>query len=230
MADLSRISKTFYQHPKALKARAAEPGSISLWLFANCWCRNHRTQGVIPREKALELGTEAEIRALVDARLWRLVRDSYVFKDWRDWNPDMAREYPDTSAVFIVQKALPHHPKVSQDRLADEVLKLIEEGIPRSAIEAGLETWGQRKDARFAWLSYFVSDALRAGECGLSAALREARRTWDMTPLAEFGFRWQAPDVPEGMRSAARVKEWMRGQKSAWLNEIEASVGSESTK
>ena len=229
MSDISRVEKTFYKHPKAIKARNAEPGSISLWLFANCWCRNHRTQGVIPREKALELGSEQEIQALVDARLWRKVRDDYEFRDWRDWNPDMAKKTPTSSAIYIVPRKLPNHPKATQDRLADEVLKLIEEGVPRKAIEAGLETWRSRKDARFAWLAYFVSDAIRDGECGVHAAIKEARKTWNMTPLAEFGFKWEPPDLPDGMRTARQVREFMRERKAAWLDEIEAQIGSDNT-
>lgn len=229
MTDLSRISKSFHLHPKAVKARNAEPGSISLWLFANCWCRNHRREGVIPREQALELGTEAEIKALVDSGLWEEVEGGYRFRDWHDWNPDLIRTSPTASAAYMVQVTLPQHPKHAQDRLADEVLKLMEEGIPRNAIVAGLKTWGSRKDARFGWLPYFVSDAIREGDSGVTAAIRLARETWNMAPLAEYGFRWQAPDVPEGMRSPQRVRVWMREQKTAWLDQIEAGLHSEST-
>lgn len=229
MTDLSRITKTFYKHPKAMKAISLERGSISLWLFANCWCRNHRTQGIIPRAKALELGTEAEIKALVDSGLWREIADGYEFKDWKDWNPDLIRSNPTASAAYLVQITLPQHPRHTQDRLADEALKLIDEGVPRSAIEAGLRTWGERKEARFAWLSYYVSDAIRAGESGIHAAIKQARRTWDMAPLAEFGYRWQSPELPDGMKSPRQVREYMRQRKAAWLDEIEAGLGSERT-
>lgn len=229
MADLSRIDKKFYQHYKAIKARSAEPGSISLWLFANCWCRNHRTQGVIPKDKALELGTPAEIQALVEAHLWRDAADSYVFNDWSEWNPDMLSAGSKTSAKYIVQRILSSHPLTTQNRLSVEVEKLIDEGVPLSAIEAGLRTWGERKEARFAWLAYYVSDAIRAGESGIHAAIKQARQTWDMAPLAEFGFRWQSPELPDGMKSARQVREYMRQRKATWLDEIEASLGSERT-
>lgn len=229
MADLSRITRNFYQHPKAKKARAAEPGAISLWLFANCYCRDHRTQGVITRDEALKLGTDAEIKALVDSGLWQQDGDSYRFKDWSDWNPDLARRNPTSSAIYIVNCRLPNHPKATQDRLADEVLKLIDEGVPRKAIEAGLDKWGERTNARFAWLAYYVSDAIRAGESGIHAAIKEARRTWDMAPLADFGYRWKAPDLPDGMKTAKQVREFMHQQKSMWLDEIEADSGSQRT-
>lgn len=226
MTDLSRISKTFHLHPKAIKARAIEPGSISLWLFANCWCRNHRREGVIPRDNATELGTDAEIKALVDSGLWQEVEEGYRFRDWHDWNPDLIRTNPTASAAYMVQVTLPQHPKITQDRLADEVLKLIDEGVPRSAIEAGLRKWASREDARFSWLPYFVSDAIKASGCGVRAAIKEARSTGLMGPLAEFGFYWSEPDVPDGMKSLKRVREFMREQKSAWLDEVEAGLGS----
>lgn len=230
MADLSRIDKKFYLHPKAMKARAAAPGAIALWLFANCYCRDHRAQGVLPREVALELGSEQEIQALVDAHLWRAVEDTYVFNDWAEWNPDMLSAGSKTSAKYIVQHILSNHPLTTQNRLSAEVEKLIDEGVPLSAIEAGLRTWGERKEARFAWLAYYVSDAIRAGESGVHAAIKEARRTWDMAPLAEFGFRWESPDLPDGMKSPRQVREYMRQRKAAWLDGIEAGlVGSERT-
>lgn len=230
MADLiGRIDKKFYQHPKAQKARATEPGSIALWLFANCWCRNHRKQGVIPREKALELGTDAEIQALVDSGLWSSAGDSYVFKDWDEWNPDMLSSGSKTSAICIVQDCLPDHPYDTRARLAAEVQKLIDEGVPLSAIKAGLKTWGERKEARFAWLSYYVSDAIRAGASGIHAAIKEARQTWNMAPLADYGFRWKSPELPDGMKSARQVREYMRQKKSIWLDEIEADLARERT-
>ena len=135
---------------------------------------------------------------------------------------------PKTSAIYIVQRVLGCHPKATQDRLAAEVEKLIDEGVPRSAIEAGLRTWGGRADARFAWLAYYVSDAIRQGESGIHAAIKEARRTLDMSPLAEFGYRWHAPDPPDEARSAKAIREFMRRRKLLWLDDIEASV-SEST-
>lgn len=229
MTDDSRINKTFYKHPKVKKARAKEPGSISLWLLANCWCRNHRKQGFIPRDKALELGSEAEIEALIDACLWRAVEGGYQFKDWTNWNPDMLSSGPHTSAIFIVQTTLTQHPKGTQDRLADEVQKLIEEGIPRDAIEAGVRKWGERKDARFSWLPYFVSDVIRESESGITAAIKEARRTGNVAALQEYGFRYQAPDTPDDLRSARAIREFGRKQKDIWLDSIEASIGSEPT-
>lgn len=229
MSDLGRVHKQFHLHPKAQKARSIDPGSISLWLFANCFCRNGRREGNITRDEALSLGTESEINALLVSGLWREVPGGYVFNDWAQWNPDMLKKSPKHSASFIVQTLLPNHPRITQDRLADEVLKLIDEGVPLHAIQAGVTKWGERKDARFAWLGYFVSDAIREGECGIHAAIKQARRTWNMSGLVEFGYKWVAPDLPDGMRTARQVREYMQEKKSEWLDRIEASLGDERT-
>lgn len=223
MADASRIAKTFYKHQKAVKARNAEPGSISLWLFANCWCRNHRRQGFIPREKALELGTEAEIQALVDSGLWLEVDDGYQFNDWAQWNPDLLRNNQKSSAAWLVQQNVPDHPYATQHRLAGEVAKLIDEGITTPLIVSGLKKWRERPSAPVTWLAYFVSDAVREGQTGLAAAIREAKETGKVSGLAEFGHRWQAPDPPHGA-TVQEIRDFMRREKLAWIERIERSV------
>jgi len=225
VVDTGRVHKKFYQHPKAIRARAIDPGSISLWLFANCWCRNHRGQGAIPKEKALELGTAAEIDALVESRLWVDCGEYYQFHDWCDWNPDLVRRDVKPSAIKITQDALPDHPFDVQNRVATEVLKLIDEGLTKPIIEAALRKWAQRPDARVTWIPYFASDAIREGETGLAGAIKEARRTGDMSPLREFGWRFVPPELPDNIRSAKGIREYMQAAKSRWLDEIEAKNG-----
>lgn len=226
MADNGRVHKKFYQHPKAIRARSIEPGSISLWLFANCWCRNHRSQGSIPKGKALELGTPAEIDALVVTRLWIDSGDSYDFHDWGDWNPDLIRRAGEkSSAIQITQNCLPDHPFDVQNRVAVEVRKLAEEGLTKPIIEAALRKWAQRPDARVTWIPYFASDAIREGETGIAGAIKEARRTGDMSPLREFGWRFVPPELPDNIRSAKGIREFTQAAKSRWLDEIEAKNG-----
>lgn len=220
MADIGRVAKTFYQHPKAIRARAIEPGSISLWLFANCWCRNHRMQGSIPKDKALELGTPEEIAALVESGLWADSGDEYVFHDWRDWNPDTIKEYPKSSAAWLVYENVPDHPFAVQQRLASEVLKLMDEGMATPLIVSGLQKWRGRAGAPVTWLSYFVSDALKESQTGLPAALREARQSGKVTLLAEFGYRWTPPDPPSGA-TVKQIRELMEAHKREWVDSIE---------
>lgn len=226
MADSSKISKSFYRHPKVRLARESDPGSISLWLVMNCFCRDHRRQGRFSRDEALQFGTESEIKSLVDSGLWSESGDEIEFHDWGDWNPDMVRAGVYTTARWIVHQAIPDHPELAQERLAREAEKLLDEGVPLSAVKAGVVTWGQRENARFGWLAYFVSDAMRANGGGISAAIREARQTWNMAPLKQFGHVWAAPDIPEGLRTAKQVRSFMRQKKSEWLDRIEAKIDS----
>lgn len=226
MGDFGRVEKKFYTHPKALKARGLDPGSISLWLFANCWCRDHRAQGVIPHDVALELGSATEVKALLDSQLWTDNGSHYEFHDWPEWNSDMIRVAGvRSSAQWLVQDTLPDHPASVQQRLAGEVEKLIEEGATTPVLRFALRKWGEEPNARVTWLAYYVSDAIRQGERGIAGAIKQARRTWNMAPLAEFGYRWQAPDPPLGVKSVREVREFMQRRKSDWLDEIEASIG-----
>lgn len=229
MDNFGRVDKTFHRHPKAKKARALEPGSISLWLFANCFCRNHRRQGIISHAEAQELGTTAEINALLEAGLWRDNGTHYEFHDWRDWNPDTLTKTKQGSAIWLVQEVLPGFPHDAQARLADEVRKLMDEGLTTPVLMAALEKWRTRPDSPFSWLSYFASDAIRQGETGLAGAIKQARKTLNMAPLAEFGYRWQAPDPPDEAKSARAIRGFMREQKELWLDTIEASTRGEST-
>lgn len=228
MSDSGRIDRTFYRHPKAVRARSIEPGSISLWLFANCYCRSHRRQGRISRVEALELGSPAEIDALVASGLWEPAGDEYDFHDWKDWNPDCISSGSKPSAVRITQDALPDHPFDVRNRVAVEVQKLIDEGLTRPIIDAALRKWASRPDARVTWIAYFASDAIREGETGLSGAIKEARRTWNMSGLREYGWYWQAPDPPSDAKSARQIREFMQARKREWLDGIEAQIGKNS--
>lgn len=225
MTDTSRIAKSFYRHPKVRLARELEPGSIALWLMMNCYCRDHRRQGRFSVDEAREFGTDAEIKALVDCRLWQECDGQIEFHDWSDWNADLIGAGIKTTSRRMVHDVLPDHPESTKDRLAQEVQKLLDEGIAASVVRAAVERWGSRKDAGFAWLPYMVTDVMRSGEGGLVAAIKEARKTWDMAPLAVFGHKWVAPDLPDGIRSAAQARAFMRQRKSEWLNRIEAHLG-----
>lgn len=221
------ISNQFHLHPKVINARRIEPGSIGLWLLAHCWCRAHRGKGVIPHEQATALGSPDEIRALVDVGLWIDDGQNYRFHDWDGWNPEETRNGIVSSAQWIVQEALPDHPSQIHARLAVEVRSLIEDGIAKPPIITALKQWGSTPNARPSWLPYLVSDAIKAGETGVYATIKEARKTGNMSLLKEHGFRWVAPDVPDGMRSPTKVRAWMREQKNVWLDDVEAQLGGE---
>ena len=228
MTDLSRTDKKFYLHPKAKAARKAEAGSLSLWLICNCWCRDHRQQGFVPLDVAQGFGSPAEIKALVDSHLWLEVQGGYQFKNWGEWNPDMLKQGPRTSAKWLVQDVLADHPQGVQDRLSVEVEKLIGEGVNSTVLIAALRKWNEKPEARTSWLAYYVSDVIREGESGVHAAIRKARESGDVSPLKAFGFRWEAPVAPERI-GAKRVREFMLQKKMQWLNEVEAGLSGSTT-
>jgi len=229
MTDLSRIEKTFYLHPKAKKARQAEAGSLALWLLANCWCRDHRMQGFVPRDTALSMGTVAEIKALVDAGLWVEVELGFEFKDWANWNPDTLRSGSRSSAGHLVWEVLGDHPEGVRMRLAQEVEKLFDEGVSLDVVKAALKIWGERPGAKVIWLGYYVSDVIRDGESGLAGAIKKARQSGDVKALAGFGYRWYPPDAPSPI-TAKGLREFMRVKKMEWLDTIEASLNGSATK
>lgn len=57
-------------------------GPIGLYVRAGAWSVHQRTDGRVPRHVAVTLGTEDEAAALVRERLWRKVRDGYLFTPW----------------------------------------------------------------------------------------------------------------------------------------------------
>lgn len=223
MADPGRIDKRFYKHAKAIKARSLDPGSISLWIFANCYCRNHRKQGLVPFDKARELGTESEIQALVDSGLWLEVDEGYRFNDWDEWNPDQLRETLVGSAAWIVHEELSDHPEATKWRMTTEVKKLLSEGMTASVIRGGLRKWCSRAEAPVGWLSFFVSDVLRDSNSGVAAVLAEAKRTGVVGPLAAFGFRWHPPCPPPDA-TVSEIRKFNEESKRKWLSGIEVGL------
>jgi len=219
------VDRKFYRHPKAVEARKRNPGSISLWLFANCFCRDHRRQGLISRDEALELGTQDEIDVLVAVGLWKIIDGGYEAHDWADWNPDMIRANRTSSAHYITANTLPDIPFQVRQRLADEVGKLMDEGFTTSVIVAGLRRWNTTVDARPGLLAYLVADEVKRENSGVKAALKEARATGRMSVLSEYGFHWEAPNPPSGAKTVGEVRQYMRDRKLEWLDQLEAKLG-----
>jgi hypothetical protein len=62
--------------------------AAGLWLRAGSWCAQQLTDGHLPAGMVPAFGaTQAEADALVAAKLWRRVRDGYVFHDWERYQP-----------------------------------------------------------------------------------------------------------------------------------------------
>jgi hypothetical protein len=64
------------------KSVAAGNAAMGLWVRAGSWCAHQLTDGYIPRDIALTMGKAAEIRRLVDVRLWIEKDDGYLFWQW----------------------------------------------------------------------------------------------------------------------------------------------------
>ena len=83
-----KVDDKFHSHPKVigLPLRA-----IGLWTKAGAWCSDQLTDGHVPKAIVPILGgSNGDVRALVDAGLWREVDDGWRFHDWHDMNPSRA--------------------------------------------------------------------------------------------------------------------------------------------
>lgn len=75
-------------HTKTI--RAGNP-AMGLWVRAGAWCSQHLTDGMIPTDVALTMGTQEDADRLVKVGLWEVADDeSYRFHDWFDSNPSRA--------------------------------------------------------------------------------------------------------------------------------------------
>lgn len=61
---------------------AAGNGAVGLYARAGSWSTHQQTYGQVPAHVAAMLGTPEEAAALVANRLWRKVKDGYVFTPW----------------------------------------------------------------------------------------------------------------------------------------------------
>lgn len=223
MSDYGRIHRRFPTHPKVQHAVAiAGNGAIGLWTLCNADSRDHHRSGFIPAAVAEMFGTQQEIDALVDAGLWEKVDGGYRFHDYEEWNADDVRGGAKGSAAWIVQQCVPDHPQAVKDRLASEVLKLVDEGFTLAVIKAALERWLTKPESPPSWLPLFASDCLRADD-SLITTLREVWRSGETSRLHQFGYMFTPPDPPLGM-SVYEVKKFMLDAKRAWVKEIQKGL------
>lgn len=67
------------------KARRAQKAAIGVWALAGSWCGDNLTDGFVPAAVLPRWGTKADVRRLVEARLWHTVdRDGQVVEDCDD--------------------------------------------------------------------------------------------------------------------------------------------------
>jgi len=118
-----------------------------------------------------------------------------------------------TQAEELVQSV--DVPNAVKKKLTEQVDTLLAERIAPERITAALRAWEAEPNAKPGLLPYLVKPS------PLQAAINQAREDGVMAPLKDFGFRWETPDTPDGMRNPAKVKEWHKEQKNAWLDQIE---------
>lgn len=66
------------------KVSAAGNGAMGLWVRAGSWSMQNLTDGFIPTHIARVLGTQSQIKKLVEVRLWHVVTGGYQFHEWNE--------------------------------------------------------------------------------------------------------------------------------------------------
>lgn len=84
-----RIDDRVRTHPKVVKAG---PAAAWLWFCGICYCREHLTDGLIPKVMLNTLApgltsTKACAKRLVEVGLWHDGSEYYEVHDFLDWNP-----------------------------------------------------------------------------------------------------------------------------------------------
>lgn len=213
MNDWGRIHRKLHDHPKVA---AAGLKAMGLWTIANSWSRDNRTAGFVPDHFVAESPDVAQ--RLVDAGLWLKVEGGYRFKDWDEWNAD---ENPKTTAAKLVHEAIPPgHPHDVVMLLTAEVSDLLVEGIEYATVRAALKRWLAKDNAPPKWLPLLVSDVIRSNGHGeLNAALREAYKTGDLTPLQRWGLSFTPPAIPRTITVVEDAKNFMLAAKRDWIKQ-----------
>jgi len=84
-----KVDDHFHSHPKILTLGL---DAIGLWTLAGSWSGEQLTDGFIPSSLIARLGgTEAMAQALVNAGLWEVMNDGFMFHDWDAHNQTKAQ-------------------------------------------------------------------------------------------------------------------------------------------
>ena len=80
-----KVDDHLYSHPKWL---SLPKSARALWVTAGAWSAGQLLDGHIPAAVLPMLdGTRREAQALVDAGLWEVNCDGWVFHDWDEFQP-----------------------------------------------------------------------------------------------------------------------------------------------
>lgn len=91
----------------AMHAKAVEAGNaaLGLWVRAGSWASQQLTDGFVPSWVVRTMGTPAQAKSLVRARLWREVDGGYSFWQWEDRQPTREAVEADRAAARERQRA-----------------------------------------------------------------------------------------------------------------------------
>src|SRR5437763_2842378 len=94
----------------AFHAKVVQAGNpaIGLWVRAGSWSAQQLTNGFIPEQIALTLGTKSQVAALLAAGLWVLSDGGYQIHDYLSYNP--------TADEVRAEQARKHEAKVKAGR------------------------------------------------------------------------------------------------------------------
>jgi hypothetical protein len=111
------------------KVIAAGNAAMGLWVRAGAQSARELSDGFVPKSMANQLGTRAQIAALIRVGLWRDVDGGYEFHDWLDINDsrervqEKRRSNRDRQSRFRGRNALLDEPEQPVSNASDNALR-----------------------------------------------------------------------------------------------------------
>lgn len=112
-----KVDDTLAWHEKTVQAGNAAMG---LWVRAGSWSSQQLTEGFIPDQVAMSLGTRTEASRLVSARLWERVAGGYQFHEFLDRNPSRAQVEAERDAAKERQRRAREAARAKRQRDQEE--------------------------------------------------------------------------------------------------------------
>jgi hypothetical protein len=126
----------------AFHAKVVQAGNpaMGLWVRAGSWSAQQLTDGFIPQQIALTLGTKGQAATLVTVGLWALVDSGYQIHDYLSYNP--------TADEVRADQARKHEAKVKAGRAGGVASGVARRKHTRSRDEADAKQNGSKTKPR----------------------------------------------------------------------------------
>jgi hypothetical protein len=126
----------------AFHAKVVQAGNpaMGLWVRAGSWSAQQLTDGFIPQQIALTLGTKGQAATLVTVGLWALVDSGYQIHDYLSYNP--------TADEVRADQARKHEAKVKAGRVGGVASGIARRKQTRSSDEAEAKQNGSKTKPR----------------------------------------------------------------------------------